>query len=234
MLEYSVLYIAKYEEEDSLYNLLTNNFRKINRTNTYSDVIDIITNYRPHIVVVDMDSSYMNGLDIVRMIKSYVPFIQTMVISSKKSVDDLVSAIDLSIGCFLFKPLDEMEYLKAVQKISHEVLNHEMIKEVLNKKESNTYVRLSKECLFDKDKKMLVNDNTEVALNNNECKLFELLIKHKGSVVTYDQIEDYIWDRNSATKGALRNLVYTLRKKLPTELLENYSKVGYILKVEHL
>jgi DNA-binding winged helix-turn-helix (wHTH) protein len=81
---------------------------------------------------------------------------------------------------------------------------------------------------------MLVNDNTEVALNNNECKLFELLIKHKGSVVTYDQIEDYIWDRNSATKGALRNLVYTLRKKLPTELLENYSKVGYILKVEHL
>jgi DNA-binding response OmpR family regulator len=212
---------------------MTNNFKNINRVNNYEECMDIIKNYSPDIVVIDLDKSFLNGIDIARIIRTHSPFIQIILSSAKKSAEVLIEAIDLSICSFLYKPIKEDDYIKSINKAISSVQNIKMMRDILNQKESTNAIRLNQECVFELDKKMIINNSISIHLNNNECRLFEILLKHRGSMVTYAQIENYVWQNAEPTKGALRNLVYTLRKKLPDNLLENYSKMGYILNVSH-
>lgn len=231
MLEYSVLYIAEIYTSDTLYSLLLNSFQQITRANTHDECIKIVRRLKTDIVVIDLDSSYINGIDIVRAVKGYCPDIQVVLTSSKKNIDVLISAIDLSVSFFLHKPIKECEYIKCINKVTLARQNQLILKNFLDQLTVQNYVRLSENCIFYTDTKKLKRDNKEVMLNNSEIRLCEILIKNRGNMVTYEQIENYVWnDTEPATKGALRNLVYSLRKKLPAYLLENRSKIGYVLK----
>jgi DNA-binding response OmpR family regulator len=48
-------------------------------------------------------------------------------------------------------------------------------------------------------------------------------------VVTYQELQDMIWQNDVMTDSALRSLVRNLRKKLPTDFITNLSGVGYKL-----
>lgn len=77
--------------------------------------------------------------------------------------------------------------------------------------------------------------NTKVRLPAKESKLFLLLKKNLGKVVTKDQIFDTIWgdDPDPASDWALNALIYRLKKnpsfKNSGLILENHKKIGYTL-----
>jgi DNA-binding response OmpR family regulator len=48
--------------------------------------------------------------------------------------------------------------------------------------------------------------------------------------VTYSEIEEYVWgDESVMTENSIRSLIKNLRKKLPYNLIENLSGIGYKL-----
>ncbi len=57
----------------------------------------------------------------------------------------------------------------------------------------------------------------------------ELLISNQNRVVTYEELQEYVWGDDVMTDSALRSLVRNLRKKLPTDVIFNLSGVGYRL-----
>ena len=62
---------------------------------------------------------------------------------------------------------------------------------------------------------------------------FFLLFKNSGSIVTYEMIEELVWydDNKVMTSTSLRTLVKNIRKKLSFDIVQNISKVGYMLSV---
>ena len=57
-----------------------------------------------------------------------------------------------------------------------------------------------------------------------------LITKH--TVITYDEIENQIWDDEFImTQNALRLFIKNLRKKLPANTIKNVQGTGYILKL---
>ena len=60
-----------------------------------------------------------------------------------------------------------------------------------------------------------------------------LLFRNSGSLVTYEMIEELVWydDNKVMTSTSLRTLVKNIRKKLSFDIVQNISKVGYILSV---
>lgn len=62
-----------------------------------------------------------------------------------------------------------------------------------------------------------------------QIMFFELLLQNKHRIVTYDELQDYVWQDQVMTDSALKSLVKSLRQKLPKEYIVNLSGVGYKL-----
>jgi len=61
--------------------------------------------------------------------------------------------------------------------------------------------------------------------------VLELLLRKKGMVVSYEEIEMNVWKEEYMSIAALRTLVKSLRKKLPNSFIKNYSQSGYSFEV---
>ena len=64
--------------------------------------------------------------------------------------------------------------------------------------------------------------------------LLDLLLLNKNSVVSYEEIEIELWEKENdvMTSMALRTLVKNLRKKTSREHIENISGLGYKLNLK--
>ena len=80
-----------------------------------------------------------------------------------------------------------------------------------------------------------IKTNLPVKLPVKEAKLFKLLRKNMGSIVSKDEIFTEVWEENeeAATDWALDALIYRLRKhpfmQANGYIIESYKKVGYSL-----
>jgi DNA-binding response OmpR family regulator len=82
---------------------------------------------------------------------------------------------------------------------------------------------------YDEDKKLLSYKQQEIKLTKKEIVFLELLFKNLNRIVTYEEIEEYVWEDSIMTENSIRSLVKNLRKKLPVNLIENLSGMGYKL-----
>ena len=76
----------------------------------------------------------------------------------------------------------------------------------------------------------LFDDNLEeVKLAKKEILLLNLFAKNLGKTITFERIEQYVWEGELTTTENIRALVKRLRKKLPEETIENQGGIGYRL-----
>ena len=54
----------------------------------------------------------------------------------------------------------------------------------------------------------------------------EVLISAKGELVTFSDIEHYIWFNKTVSDSTLRTLIYRLRSKLNHKIIETISSLG--------
>ena len=85
-------------------------------------------------------------------------------------------------------------------------------------------VDIEKEKLFDEK-------NEEVKLAKKEILLFNLFAKNLEKVISFEQIEQYVWEGDLTTNENIRALVKRLRKKLPIDTIISQGGMGYILSV---
>ncbi|WP_419777954.1 helix-turn-helix domain-containing protein [Malaciobacter marinus] len=70
-----------------------------------------------------------------------------------------------------------------------------------------------------------------MSLTKLEKKLLEVLVHNKTHVVTYEMIENFVWQEKGATQEVIRAYIKKLRKKTYQELIENIQGIGYLLKI---
>ncbi len=94
---------------------------------------------------------------------------------------------------------------------------------------SGDIVSLHNAYRFDMKRKELYQGEALIKLTKNEKLCLYLLILNRDHVVSFEQLEQYIWEDGSATENSVRTLVWRLRSKLEHELIENVSGQGYKL-----
>ncbi len=57
-------------------------------------------------------------------------------------------------------------------------------------------------------------------------KLLTILVEAKGSIVSFSNLEYYIWPDAPVSNSALRTLIYRLRSKLEYKLVETIPSIG--------
>jgi len=81
--------------------------------------------------------------------------------------------------------------------------------------------------------KHLEQDGKRIALTPKEMALLELLLRYRGELVNYHMIENEIWGE-PVPMDKVKSLVRYLRKKVGSEVIEDISRMGYILRQQEV
>ncbi len=210
-----------YVEDDEIarengIEYLENYFELIYDASDAIKALKLYEKYKPDIIITDIQMPKLNGLEFVKRIRQKDKKTQIIIITAFCDKDYLMKAIELQLVKYLVKPVREKEFEEALF----------LCVDSLENEESNI-VKLDNHTYFDTFNKNLISNNEIVKLRVKELVFLELLIKNKNRYVSYEEIENYVWNDNVMTKDAIKTLVKNIKTKIPKDLILNLTNSGY-------
>lgn len=174
---------------------------------------------KPDIILCDILMPIVDGIEMVKNIRKQDIVTPIVMITAHTDKEYLLDAVRLHLENYLVKPVTLSDILTVLKKC-------------LDKINANTAYccTLPKGYAFDFDHKVLTYENKTIALNKKEFQFLELLIQNSHRVVNYEELQECIWKDDVMTDNAIRSVVSSLRKKLPSNLIKNLSGIGYTLQ----
>ena len=230
------LLILVVEDDTSVRNLITttlkaHGYRHQTAANGQTAILEA-SSYNPDIVLLDLGLPDMDGVEIIRKIRSWsnMPII---VISARSEDNDKIVALDAGAGDYLTKPFSVEELLARLRVTQRRLA----IMQGGTQEEKSTFT--NGKLMLDYGAGCAYMDGKELHLTPIEYKLLCLLSKHVGKVLTHTYITQEIWGRSWENDVAsLRVYMATLRKKIESEpdmpqYIQTHIGVGYrMLRVE--
>lgn len=220
--EVSILYV---EDEDEvrvevaqLLSLLSN--RVITASNG-DEAYKLFCEKKPHLIITDIEMPKTNGIEFAKKVREKNLQVPIIMLTAYTNTEYLLPAANLNIQAYLVKPLESKSLREALYQVV-ELLNltihltSEIAKDLIYDKQNGTFIYQAE---------------NSITLNKKEKTLMDLLVDNKDRVITYSEIENYVWkDYDEVmTSMALRTIVKNLRRKSPINFLENISGQGYRL-----
>ncbi len=162
----------------------------------------------------------LNGLEFVKEIRKTDKKTQIILVTAFCTKEYLLEAIELGLVKYLVKPVEENSLKEALNLCLEAICE-----------DNSNLIEISKDIIFDSFNKNLKIDDELIKLRAKEILFLELLIKNKNRVVSYEEIESYVWHDSVMTKDALKTLVKNIKSKLPKDIIENLASVGYKIAV---
>lgn len=172
----------------------------------------------PDIIITDIMMPIMDGIEMVKKIREKDNKTPIVMITAHTDKEYLLSAVELHLEQYIVKPINLKELKDALSKCLSVILNNHSIEKELPCGYS-----------YDFDNKVLTCKGEEIKLTKREIAFFELLLQNKNRVVTYEELQNYIWEDDVMTDAALKSLIRNIRHKLPKDYIVNLSGIGYRL-----
>lgn len=203
--------------------LKTHDYKCITAENAESALI-LASSNRPDIILLDLVLPDMDGIELIRKIRSWssAPII---VISARKEDHDKIMALDAGADDYLTKPFSVEELLARLRVMQRRHLNKDSHIEMSTVFENGDLkIDYSSNCVYIKNK--------EIHLTPIEYKLLCVLSQNVGKVLTHSYITKEIWGNTwDSTVMTLRTFITSLRKKLcqdnSKEFIHTHTSVGY-------
>lgn len=175
------------------------------------------------LVILDLNLPGMDGLDILRTIRSENPELRILILSARDSVADKVLGLDLGANDYLSKPFDFTELEARIRGLLRRTFTQ--ADAVL------TYGFLSLDTL----RRTAYASGKELLLTRKELSLLEYFLRNPGKVISQEELMEHVWNMDADSfSNAVRVHIASLRKKLKTalgtELIQTKIGEGYYLK----
>ena len=184
------------------------------------EAFELFEEKKPDLLIFDICMPKMDGIEVLNIIRKSNKAIPIIVLTAHTEETYLFRAIELNITRYLLKPFSKDALLDAI-KIC--ILN--LVKDQENAILGNGYV-------FDFINKNLLYEQNIINLSLHELKLLQVMSAQSQKIFSFEELIEEIWGWEIVTKEALKSLVKTLRKKLPSPLIKNIFGIGYTLKKE--
>jgi len=164
--------------------------------------------------VLDINVPKIDGNTILQFIRQNHPNTPIIIMSSNSDLEHIKTSYDLGCDDYLKKPFYMFELIAKIKKYSLSKYN---------------YIRFDDIFKFDITNHILYKGKHEIELTKKEILFLELFSKHLHRVVTYNEIEEYVWEGEETTFVNIRSMIKRLRKKIPFESITIVKGVGYSL-----
>ncbi|RXK14391.1 hypothetical protein CP965_02785 [Halarcobacter mediterraneus] len=183
------------------------------------EALELYKKYNPNILITDLKMPKLNGLDLIKIIRKKNEDIPIIVTSAYTDQEFLLESIKLSLVEYVVKPISEVNLSELLERCAKVLL-----------KSSKTIITFANNQFYDYDNKSFILENEKVLLTNKEAEFFEILLAHRGDLVTKNDIEDKLYIYDEVPPSALKNLVFKLRKKIKVDIIKTISKHGYMIE----
>lgn len=165
--------------------------------------------------IFDLNIPNIDGLELIKFIRKTQLEIPIIVMTALLEMEMLQKAFDYGCTEYINKPFNIKELDIRINKIFHNA----------------TRIIESKNYSYDKSTMSLKYDKHEIELRKKEKLFMDILFKNIGYIVTSESITDYVWEGEIREAYPIRQLVNTIRAKLPENIIKTEVGLGY--KIEH-
>ena len=175
------------------------------------------------VIILDIMLPNVDGLTILRTIRHNKINTSVLILSARDEVEDRIKGLNIGADDYLCKPFSFDELHARVNTLirrSHDI-------------KSNTFSLGP--LTIDIPLKRMTIDGAEVQLTPNEYILLEVLCLNAGRVVSYDSLEQHLYDREKdVTRNAIEAHISSARKKIKKYGVEDFVKTrrgfGYYIE----
>lgn len=218
--------IVIVEDDAFMREELTDIFQKagypVHCVTRFSQTVADVLAEDARLILLDLNLPGMNGFDICRQVKRQQASIPILVLTSQDQLKDELHALQLGADEYLTKPCPASRLLARVENLLKRFAGRE------NLLEGNGF-------LLDQQTYTLYAEEQSLILSENEGKILEELMLHRGEVVTKESLFQALWgtveyvDENALQVNMTR-LRRTLKKAELAQQVETIRGVGYRLQ----
>ncbi len=146
------------------------------------EALDYLSSVSYDVIVLDIMMPKLNGLELVKKIRSEGNTTPVLFLTARDSVEDKVKGLEAGGDYYLVKPFDFREFMAVIRVMAR--------KRSGNKTNIYTIADLS----VDSSAKTVVRAGVKIDLTSKEFSLLEYMIRNKGVVLSREMIENNIWN----------------------------------------
>ncbi|WP_072679454.1 response regulator transcription factor [Arcobacter sp. LA11] len=167
--------------------------------------------------ILDINVPNIDGIKILKKIREYYDEVPVIIISATVELDIIKESYDFGCNDYLKKPffIDELEIkVERLCQIKDEI------------------IQFDKNSTFDYKSSTITINGEIQRLTKKERLLMNLFLTKKNQVLSYEAIENYVWEGSFASIESIRSLIRRLRKVVKEDYIQTVVDTGYIFKTD--
>lgn len=197
--------LAEDERElaDALAMILKHSHYSVDVVYDGQDALDYLEGQEYDGAILDIMMPKVDGLTVLRRIRSAGNAVPVLLLTAKSGVDDRVEGLDSGANDYLPKPFDTRELLARIRAMTRKQTT-----------EADNLLRCGNLTL-DRNTFEMAAEGGRVRLGNKEFQMLEMLMANPGQVLGVERFMERVWGYDSDTESSVVwvNISY-LRKKL--------------------
>ena len=168
--------------------------------------------------IFDVNVPAIKGFDLLKILRDKGDSTPTIFVTSLNDIEDVSKGFESGADDYLKKPFELAELLLRIKNIQKRSYTQQR----------STIVQIDKDITFNIDSEMLQTAEGNVSLPQKELKLLKHFLKHPNEVVTFESLNEVLWDYDETPSSeSLRAHIKNLRKHLTKDMIHNLRGLGY-------
>ncbi|MBL6985652.1 MAG: response regulator [Methylobacter sp.] len=170
------------------------------------------------LIVLDLNLPDMEGLDILKALRTRKDETPVMVLTAKDTVPDRVLGLDSGADDFVIKPFELDEVCARLRALAR-------------RNEGRSVPNIEyKGIILDPASHQVTWNNEKIDLSQKEFEILSFLMSNIGKVISRARLEEslYSWD-SDVESNTVEVHIHHLRKKLEPSIIRTVRGVGYII-----
>jgi two-component system alkaline phosphatase synthesis response regulator PhoP len=149
-------------------------------------VFEAIQSFRPDLIILDLMLPKMDGFQVCRKLRSQNNLVPIIMLTAMQDLSDKIAGLDNGADDYMTKPFSPQELISRIQAIIRRI-------QTLPSSSENSPIQIGQICVQPDQREVSVKGE-HIELTPKEFELLLFLCKHRGKVLSRQQLLHGVWD----------------------------------------
>ena len=176
-------------------------------------------------IIMDIMMPVMSGIDVLKAMRAKDNSTPVLLLTAKDSIKDKVEGLDIGADDYMIKPFSVDELLARIRVMTRKAVGH------------SKNIFIIGDLIVDTNLRTATRAEKEISLSAKEYEILEYMVRHKGTVLSREKIENHVWNfEYSGGTNVIDVYIRYLRKKIDEgyekKLIHTVRGMGYVIRCE--